>query len=43
MRKPSRMLQDGQFGLVVKDLIEHIGRVPHRGGEAFAGSPYASQ
>ena len=21
MRKPSRMLQDGQFGLVVKDLI----------------------
>ena len=28
-----RVLQDRQLGLVVEDLVEDVGRVPHRGGD----------
>jgi len=30
-----RVLQERQLRLVVEDLVEHVGRIPHRGGDDF--------
>jgi len=37
-RPVGRVFQDRRLGLVVDDLVEHVGRVPHRGGNALV--PY---